>query len=314
MTSAATGGPYTYVEAMQSLQQDHWKRAMEEESSTIRLNNTISALNFREAQQLQVKLIGSKLVYKTTHSPDGSTWYTAGRVINGWQQMDFGETYTLIGKLTTSRDLNSLTGKFKTGWNMNNLDVLTAFVNPEIDDDDIHMTLPEGWPESSNAPMIVVRLRRAHYGPKQAPWLWHDDIEAFPLSLWLTQSSADPNLHLRSDGILMRQYDDDIPMAYPDAATTAAIEVKAKLQENYKIMNLSPGRQFLRIEIHCPDTNIILGQKAYIATILRPFGMEHTHGASTPMVRNGKLDLAEDRGETELEQDDITDYQAVGDH
>jgi len=30
--SAATGDPFTYAEAMESPQQDHWKRAMEEES------------------------------------------------------------------------------------------------------------------------------------------------------------------------------------------------------------------------------------------------------------------------------------------
>jgi len=37
--------------------------------------------------------------------------------------------------------------------------------------------------------------------------------------------------------------------------------------------------------------------------------MEHTHDVSTPIDPNVKMDLAEDRGEKELE--DITDYQAV---
>jgi len=98
-------------------------------------------------------------------------------------------------------------------------------------------------------------------------------------------------------------------MSYPEAATKAAIEVKAKLSEKYKITNLGPARQFLGIKIHRDGTRISLGQKAYITTILRRFDMEHTHGVSTPMDSNTKLDLAEDRGEKELE--DITDYQAV---
>jgi len=103
----------------------------------------------------------------------------------------------------------------------------------------------------------------------------------------------------------------DVCMSYLKAAAKAAIEVKAKLLERYKITNLGPARQFLSIEIHCKDigSGISLGQKAYITTILRRFGMEHTHGVSTPMDPNIKLDLAEDRGEKELE--DITDYQAV---
>jgi hypothetical protein len=192
---------------------------------------------------------------------------------------------------------------------MDHLDVVTAFLNPEIDDNDIYMTLPEGWPEGLNAPKIVVRLRKALYSLKQAPRLWHDDINAFLLSLGFTQSSADPNLYLPSYGILILRYVDNISMAYPEAATKAAIEVKAKLSEKYIITNLGPARQFLGIEIHRDDTGISLGQKAYIATILRRFGMENTHGVSTPMDPNVKLDLAEDRGEKELE--DITVYQAV---
>jgi len=98
-------------------------------------------------------------------------------------------------------------------------------------------------------------------------------------------------------------------MSYPEAATKAAIEVKAKLSEKNKITNVGPARQFLGIMIHRDGTGVSLGQKAYIITILRRFGMEHTHDVLTPMDRNVKLDLAEVRGEKELE--DITDYQAV---
>jgi len=103
---------------------------MEEESTSILLNNTFSALNSREARQLQVKPIGSKWVYKTKHNPDGSTRYKARLVIKGYEQTDFGETYAPVGKLTTFRYLISLIGKY--GWNMDHLDVVTAFLNPEI--------------------------------------------------------------------------------------------------------------------------------------------------------------------------------------
>jgi len=194
---------------------------------------------------------------------------------------------------------------------MDHLEVVTAFLNTEIDDDDIYMTLPERWPEGSNAPKIVVRLRKALYGLKQAPQLWHNDINAFLLSLGFTQSAADANLYLRSDGILILLFVDDISLSYPEAASKAAIEVKAKLAEKYKITNLGPACQFLGMEIYREDTGINLRLKAYIATILRRFGMENNHGASTPMDSNVKLDLAEDRGDKELEQEDITDYQAV---
>jgi hypothetical protein len=145
--------------------------------------------------------IGSKSVYKTKHNPDGSTQYKAWLVIKGYEQTDFGETSAPVGKVTTFRYLISLIGRY--GWNMDHLNVVTAFLNPEIDNNDIYMTLPEGWPEGHNAPKIIVRLRKALYGLKQAPRLWHDVINAFLHSLGFTQSLADPNLYLRSDGILI---------------------------------------------------------------------------------------------------------------
>jgi hypothetical protein len=148
-------------------------------------------------------------------------------------------------------------------------------------------------------------------GSRAAVTLWHDDINAFLLSLGCTESSANPNHYLHSDGIPILLYVDDISMSYPEAATKAVIEVKAKLSEKYKITNLCPEYHFLGIKIYRDEngTGITLGQKASITTILRRFGMEHSHSASSLMSPNIQLDLAEDRGEKELE--DITDYQAV---
>jgi len=98
-------------------------------------------------------------------------------------------------------------------------------------------------------------------------------------------------------------------MSYLEAAAKAAIEVKVKLTEKYKISNLDAVCQFLGIEIHRDSTRVSLSQKASITMILRRFDMEHTHGISTPMDSNVRLDLAESRGEKELK--DIIDYQAV---
>jgi len=169
---------------MESPQRNHWKRAMEEESTSILLNNNFPALNSQEAQQLKARPIGSKWVYKTQHNPDGSIWYKAWLVIKGNEQMDFGDTYAPVGKLTTFRYLIPLIRRY--GWNIDHLDVVAAFLNPEIDNDDIYMTLPGGWPEGLIARKITVRLRNALYHLIHAPWLWHTDINAVLLSLRFT--------------------------------------------------------------------------------------------------------------------------------
>jgi len=132
---------------------------MEEECTSILLNNTFTTVNSREARQLRVKRIDSKWGYKMKHNPDGTILYKACLVIKGYEQTDFGETYAPVRKLTSFRYLISIVGKH--GWNIDHLDVVTTFLNPEIDDDDIYMTLPEGWPGGLNAPTIIVQLTKA---------------------------------------------------------------------------------------------------------------------------------------------------------
>ena len=163
--------------------------------------------------------------------------------------------------------------------------MVTAFLNPKVDEHDIYMTLPEGWPEGLKTDTIIVRLKKALYGLKQAPRLWHNDINTFLLSLEFTQSQANPNLYLRRDGILMLLYVDDITMLYPKVTNKAAIKVKARLLEKYKITNLGPAHQFLRIKIHRKEhiTGIRLGQKDFITTILKRFNKPNAHDVSTPM-------------------------------
>jgi hypothetical protein len=192
---------------------------------------------------------------------------------------------------------------------MDHLDVVTTILYSEIDNEDMYITLPEGWQEDLNTLKIIVRLRKALHGHKHAPQLWHDDINPFLLSLVITPSSVDPNLHLCSDGILRLQYVNNISMSYPEVTTKAKINAKANLSEKYKITNLGLVQQFFGIEIHSDCTAISLCQKADNTTILRAFGKLHTHAVSTPINPNIQLDLAEQRGEKEL--NDSTDYQVV---
>jgi hypothetical protein len=44
----------------------------------------------------------------------------------------------------------------KHGWNIDHLDVVSAFLNAEINDRVIYVTLPEGWQEGRNTGTIVV--------------------------------------------------------------------------------------------------------------------------------------------------------------
>jgi len=55
--------------------------------------------------------------------------------------MDCGELYAPIGELTTFRLLICLAACYN--WRLDHLDVITAFLNPYVDDDTLFMELPE---------------------------------------------------------------------------------------------------------------------------------------------------------------------------
>jgi hypothetical protein len=107
--------------------------------------------------------------------------------------MDYGEKYAPVGKLTTLQLLISIAAR--NNWNIDHLDVVTAFLNPDVDDDALLMELPEGWPHMEGLmedcpegeDSGVVRLRKALYGLKQAPHLWYRHINPFLLSLDFVQ-------------------------------------------------------------------------------------------------------------------------------
>ena len=97
-------------------------------------------------------------------------------------------------------------------------------------------------------------------------------------------------------------------IAYPGAAATIAKEIKRRLAEKYKVTNLGTAKQFLGTEIKTDSETsgkqahkeISLGQKAYITSVLKRFGMENAHGAATPMATDVKLDEAEKHGAREV--------------
>jgi len=127
---------------------------MEEECTSSLHNNAFTTINTQETRQLRVKPIGSKLVYKTKHNPDGTMRYKTCVVIKGYEQMDFAQIYAAFGKLSTVQDIISVVGL--SGWNIDYVQFVAAFPNLEVDNDDIYMTLGKVWLEDRNAPTNIV--------------------------------------------------------------------------------------------------------------------------------------------------------------
>ena len=163
--------PATYEAALKSPQAEKWKEAMQQEWQALIENQTFDIVEEnrkhhhlhcdRDAEftalspQSQVrsaesagprpqhrvrsaefmeKPIGCKWIYRRKFNPDGTTRYKARLVIKGYEQkagIDYDETYTPVSKLATFRLLLALAAQH--GWNVDHMDVVTAFLNPKID-------------------------------------------------------------------------------------------------------------------------------------------------------------------------------------
>jgi hypothetical protein len=300
-SSLHTPDPRSYREALNSPLYKHWKSAMQEEYASLMENDA-----FTFVKHTNSKPIGCKWVFKTKNYPDGTLRYKARLVVKGYEQIkgvDFDETYAPVGKLTTLRYL--LCFMAYNSWKSDHLDVVTAFLNPEIDKV-VYAELPEGidWLSESNSPKTgFLRLNKALYGLKQAPRLWHQSIDSFLLSIGFHKASADHNLYICNQGVMLLLYVDDIQLLYAESAKARAIDVKESLMRQYKMKNLGPVKQFLGLEIkRLPDGSVTLGQQSYINSILQRYGMENANTVNTPMDHKTRLDNVSNNADSEADQ------------
>jgi hypothetical protein len=175
-----------------------------------------------------------------------------------------------ISKLITLRLLLAMC--LSNNWKVCHLDIVTAFLNPKIDNDNIHIDLPDGmdWVDERILKGAKVRLLKALYGLKQSPYLWYQAINAFLLSLGLKQSSADPNLYVK-DGVLLLLYVDNILIVNTsdDSPLSSANQVITALKTKYKMSDLGEARYFLGLEINRDENGISLSQESYIDTMIK---------------------------------------------
>jgi len=186
---------------------------------------------------------------------------------------------------------------FQYGWDVDHMDVVTAFLNPTIDRDNIYMEISLGidWlvssggasngsasngsvsngsasNESASSGSILI-LQKALYVLKQAPRLWYEDIDEYLQSIGFRQTAEDPNLYLQQ-GVLLVLYVDDLLIAH-NRAEGRGHRIKQLLQNKYKMCDLGAAKRYLGIEIErTKDGGFSICQRGYINTIIQRFMLE----------------------------------------
>jgi hypothetical protein len=147
---------------------------MREELDALKLNHTHEPTTLAWGPKAtECAPIRCKWVYKTKVNADNTIQYKARLVIKGFQQVegvDFDETYAPLSKMSILPLLLALSAQHK--WKVEHLDMVTAFLNPKGDRDDLFMALPEAvdWLDLDLTHVCTsVRLIKALNGLKQAP-------------------------------------------------------------------------------------------------------------------------------------------------
>jgi len=284
--------PRSYKAALQSPQASEWKEAMRQEWQALIENHTFDIVPLQKKATYGAitdmeEPIGCKWIYKRKTNPNGSTRYKARLVIKGYEQkegIDYDETYAPVSKMATFRMLLALAAQY--GWDVDHMDVVTAFLNPRIDRDNIHMEMPLGvdWlvTDESISNGSVLILRKAVYGLKQAPRLWYEDIDGYLQSIGFRQSAKDPNLYIQS-GVLLVLYVDDLLIVH-NGIEGNRHRIKQLLQKKYKMSDLGAAKRFLGIEIKkTEDGEFSICQRDYINTIIRRFELMDAKPAKSPL-------------------------------
>jgi len=196
-----------------------------------------------------------------------------------------------MAKMETFQLILALAAQY--GWDVDHMDVVMAFLNPRIDQDNIYMEMPLGidWLASNESGTggSVLILRKALYRLKQVPRLWYEDIDGYLQSIGFRPSAEDPNLYLQQ-GVLLVLYVDDLLIAH-NSAEGQGHRIKQLRQNKYKMCDLGAAKLFLGIEIkRTKDGGFSICQRGYINTIICRFGLTDTKPAKYPL--DPQTDLA----------------------
>ncbi|CAI7881040.1 unnamed protein product [Closterium sp. NIES-54] len=238
------GAAATLKEALESIDPEEWKNAMESEFKSIEENGTWELVELPKGR----KAITSKWLFKIKSNAVGEIERYKSRVVaKGYQQkekVDYKELFAPVVKPTTLRTL--LAGAAIKGWVVKQMDVTTAFLNGVLEEE-IFMAQPEGFDDGSGR---VLRLKKALYGLKQAPRQWYLKLRGVLEDIGFTPSTADHSLFMLGEGeqrSFMVVYVDDILIF--SLSSDLVKEVMLKLQDKFKCKALGDVSFYLGLHI-----------------------------------------------------------------
>ncbi|WVZ93999.1 LOW QUALITY PROTEIN: hypothetical protein U9M48_039943 [Paspalum notatum var. saurae] len=173
------------------------------------------------------------------------------------------------------------------------MDVKSAFPNGFIEEE-VYVRQPPGF-ESARFPDRVYKLRKALYGPKQAPRAWYARLKSFLLKSGFVMGLVDKTLFLLSRGgdtLIVQIYVDDIIFGGSSHALVSSFAVQ--MSREFEMNLMGELQFFLGLQIKQSPEGTFVHQAKYTRDILNKFEMGDSKPMTTPMSTNTALDVDED--------------------
>lgn len=302
--------PLTLKAALQSVHRSEWIAAMQEEMESLDANETF---DLTATMPAEMRPLSTKWVFRTKLNSDNSIRFKARLVVRGFLQkegIDYDETYAPVATQTSFRLLMALSAKF--GWPVRQLDVVTAFLNPKIDKEELWVAIPAGtFNVCKPFGSPVMRLKKALYGLKQSPRLWWETIDAALYSMSLVRGCYDTNLYYSSKVVILLYVDNTLIFDIGGTCSTStnndgkmniatsidATNIMATLMGLFKMKDLGLLKRFLGFDVFFRNDGIWISQRSYINTIAARYGIIESKAALSPVDEKIHLD-----------QSDVTDH------
>lgn len=273
---ASQQNPNSYSEAIKSEESEKWLKAMHEELSSLKENETWELV----PQPSKAQVIQNRWTFRIKTADNGTPRFKARLVAKEYAQKegtDYEETYSPVARYDTVRALIAVAASKQM--KLRQFDIKTAFLYGTLQEE-VYLEQPEGFNDDSGR---VCRLKRSLYGLKQAPRCWNRRFIQFMKKTGLKSSTADPCLFYRNKGknslYVVIYVDDGLVMASNEE------EVQEFLQQLEKEFKISLGslKNFLGIQIkNHPDGSITISQEDYIKKLLEKYRMEECNAVLTP--------------------------------
>lgn len=281
--------PQSYREAITSPKSTQWKKAMQEEMTSLEENDTYTLTELPPGK----RAVGGKWVYALKTDIDGSEKCKARYVAKGYSQKqgtDYEETFSPTADMSSIRVIMQKSAQ--ENLQLYQMDVKTAYLNAPVDFE-LYIEQPEGFEKKSENGTLVCKLQKSLYGLKQSGRNWNALLHACLTENGFEQNPADHCVYSKENQngkVLLLIWVDDLILA--GSNETILTDVKKMLAERFKMKDLGKLKYFLGIDFSQIQGQVTMSQTRYVNKILERFGMQDCKARETPC--EAKLEYSED--------------------